>query len=98
MSDLVEKKPGLWRGLILLNPGQLPDFSKSPRFQARPKILLSAGGEEQEEERFKNYQTNARGWGIVVEYIIAPDEPHRMIGKAAKLERARAVEHFIFDE
>jgi len=98
MSDLVEKTPGLWRGLVLLNPGQLPDFSKSPRLQARPKILLSAGGDENEEDRFKQYQANALAWGVRVEYIIAADEPHRMIGKAAKLERAEAVEHFIFEE
>ena len=98
MSDLVEKTPGLWRGLILLNPGQLPGFSRSPRFQARPKILLSVGGEEHEEDRLKQYQANALTWGVMVEYIIAPGEPHRMMGKKAKLERAKAVEHFIFEE
>jgi hypothetical protein len=98
MSELVEKTPGLWKGIILLNPSKLPDFSKSPRFQRRPKILIVAGGEEHEDERFKQYQADALKYGVMVEYVIAPGETHRFVGKAAKLERAEAVEHFIFEE
>jgi len=98
MSELIEKTPGLWKGIILLNPTQLPDFSKSPRFQRRPKVLISAGSEEQEAERFKQYQANVLKDGVMVEYIIAPGEAHRFVGKAAKLKRAEAVEHFIFEE
>jgi len=98
MSELVEKTPGLWKGIILVNPGQLPDFSKSPIFQRRPKILISAGGEEHRDEEFKKYQKDALKDGVMVEYIISPGETHRFVGKAAKLERAKAVERFIFEE
>jgi len=98
LSQLVEANPAPWRGLILLNPGALPDFSKSPRFQLRPKILLDAGGEEHDEARFKQYQTNALNSGVVVEFFTHPGETHRMVGSAAKLERARLLTHFIFEE
>lgn len=98
LSDLVEKMPGPWRGLILLNPGKLPDFSKAPLFQPRPKILICAGGEEHEDARFKKYQQDALQWGVSVEVHIAPGETHRFVGKAGKLQRAEAVMRFIFEE
>lgn len=56
MNKLVEQNPGLWRGIILLNPSQLPDFSKSARFEPRPKILLSIEGQEDQNEHFDKYQ------------------------------------------
>ena len=98
LSELVERTPGPWRGVILLNPGQLPDFSKAPRYQPRPRILICAGGKEQEEERFKQYQQNALKEGVLVDYIIGASETHRYVGTTAKRERAEAVEHFIFEE
>jgi hypothetical protein len=98
LTRLVQTNPAAWRGLILLNPTQLPNFSKSPWFQTRPKILLDAGGEEHDEERFKNFQKDGKAWGVVVEYYTHPGETHRMVGAASKLERARELERFIFEE
>jgi hypothetical protein len=98
MSELVEKTPGPWRGLMLLNPSVLPDFLKAPRNQSRPKILIIAGGQEHEEERFKRYQQDALPAGVLVEYQIGAGETHRYVGKTAKRERAEAVERFIFEE
>jgi hypothetical protein len=98
MSEFVEKTPGLWKGIILLNPVSLPNFSKSSLFQRRPKILICAGGKEHQDELFKKYQEDALKDGVIVEYIIQPGETHRFIGKAAKLERAKAAERFIFEE
>jgi hypothetical protein len=98
MGQLAEKKPGLWKGMILLNPGRLPDFSNSPLFQSRPRILLSAGGEEREDAKFKKYQQDALQWGVLVEVHIAPGETHRFVGKTGKLKRAEAVMRFIFEE
>jgi len=98
MGQLAEKKPGLWKGMILLNPGRLPDFSGSPLFQSRPRILLSAGGEEREDAKFKKYQQDALQWGVLVEFQIAPGETHRFVGKTGKLKRAEAVMRFIFEE
>jgi hypothetical protein len=98
LSQLVETNPAPWRGLILLNPSQLPDFSQSPRFQLRPKMLLDAGGEEHEENRFKKYQKDALNSGVVVEFYTHQGETHRMVGTGPKLERARELKHFIFEE
>lgn len=98
MSECLEKTPGLWRGAIFLNPSLLPDFAKSPPFQARPKILISAGGEEQEDERFKRFQREAEQSGVLVETIIHPSETHRMVGTAGKLARLQMIAQFIFEE
>jgi len=98
LSQLVETDPAPWRGLILLNPSQLPDFSKTPWLQSRPKMLLDAGGEEHQEEHFKKYQRDALNSGVVVEFYTHPGETHRMVGTAPKLERARELKHFIFEE
>ena len=98
MSQLIAKSPKLWKGVILLNPAQLPDFSKSPMFQPRPKILISAGGEEHEEGRLKKYQADGLKEGVVVEFLIHPGEGHHLVGNAAQLERTKAMMHFIFEE
>jgi hypothetical protein len=98
LSRLVATNPAPWRGLILLNPGRLPDFSKSPRFQLRPKILLNAGGAENLEDRFKKYQQEALAHGAVVEFFTHPGETHRMVGTDGKLARARILKRFIFEE
>jgi hypothetical protein len=98
MSRILEKHPGLWRGAIFLNPGVLPDFSKSPQLQARPRIFLDAGSGEHEEDRFNKYQKDALISGAVVEFFIYPGETHRIVGSAARLERARRVAHFVFAE
>lgn len=98
MSPCLEKTPGLWKGAILLDAGVLPDFSKSPLLENRPKIFISVGGEEHEEARLQKYQQDALQWGVPVEYLVAPTEPHRFVGTAAKLARLEAINHFIFEE
>jgi hypothetical protein len=98
MSELLAQSPGLWKGAIFLNPSGLPDFSKSPPFQARPRILISTGGEEHEEARLRTFQTNALSSGVLTEIIIHPGENHHVVGNAAQLERTRALTHFVFEE
>ncbi len=98
LSECVAKSPGLWKGAILLDPGELPDFSKSPPFQQRPKILISAGGEEHEEDRLKQYQEESLKSGVMVKTVISPGESHFFVGNAGQLDRAKAMTRFIFDE
>ena len=98
MSEFMAKSPGLWAGAILLNPTGLPDFSKSPPFQQRPRILISAGGEEYEDARLKQFQADALKSGVLVDVIIHPGEGHHLVGNAAQLERTKAMMHFIFEE
>jgi hypothetical protein len=98
LSQMVATNSAPWRGLILLNPGELPDFSKLPRFQPRPKILLDDGGEEHQEDRFKQFQRDALNYGVVVEFYLHPGETHRLVGRDARLERVREEMRFIFEE
>ena len=98
LSQLVATNSAPWRGLILINPSELPDLSKLPRFQSRPKMLLDAGGEEHEEDRFQRYQKGALNSGVVVEFYTHPGETHRFVGSVARLERVREEMRFIFEE
>jgi hypothetical protein len=98
LSKFVAEFPGLWTGVILLNPTGLPDFSQSPPFQPRPRMLLSAGGEEGEENRFKRFQADALKSGVLVDYIIHPGEGHHLVGNAAQLGRTTAMMRFISEE
>ena len=98
MNSVLTNSPGLWKGVILLNPGGLPDLSNVPLLQQRPKILISAGGDENEEERLKKYQQDALRDGVRVEYVIHPGEGHHIVGNASQLARTEAIMHFIFEE
>jgi hypothetical protein len=98
VSEFATKSPGLWRGILFLNPTGLPDFSRSPKKQQRPGILISAGSEEHEEDRFKKYQADALMSGALVEFTIGAGQGHHFVGNAAQLERTKAMVHFIFDE
>ncbi len=98
MGDLISKKPQLWKGVILLNPSRLPDFSESPLFQTRPKILISSGGEEDDEKRFREYQIQALQYGALVDYIISPGETHHFVGNASQSQRTKEIMDFVFDK
>lgn len=99
LGECIAKSPNLWKGAILLNPTQLPDFSNSPSGQQRPKILISAGEAEQHKtDQLKKYQEDALKFGVIAEVIVHPGEGHHLIGNAAQLERTKAMVHFIFDE
>ena len=98
LSQLVETNPAPWRGFMLLNPSELPDFSKLSLFQPRPKILLDAGGEEHLDDRFIKYQKDALNSGVIVEFYTHPGETHRTVGIDAKLQRSRELMRFIFEE
>jgi hypothetical protein len=98
MSEFMTNSPGLWQGAILVNPTGLPDFSNAPAGQRRPRILISAGGEEHEDSRFKEYQVKALNDGVMADVVISPGEGHHFVGNAAQLERAEAMMRFIFKE
>jgi hypothetical protein len=96
MGDLMAGTPGLWKGGFLTNPSSLPDFSKSPGGQPRPKILISAGAEEYEDDWLKQYQVDAARYGVLVELAIEPGEGHVFVGNAAYLDRLRILMRFLF--
>ena len=98
MSECLAKSPGLWKGAIYLSPTALPDFSKSPAFQARPRTLISIGSKENQEEHIRHNLTNNLDYGVIEEMIIHPGEAHRVFGNAAQFARTAAMIHFIFEE
>ena len=98
LSNFVAVSPRLWKGLILLNPTTLPQFTESPRFQSRPKVLISAGANENEDGRLERYQRDSLDSGVIVECVIHPGEGHHLVGDAARVVRTQAIMHFIFEE
>jgi hypothetical protein len=98
LSQLVETNPAPWRGVLLLTPGVLPNFSRLSPFQLRPKVLVDAGSEEHEEDRFKQYQLDSLRSGVVVEYYTFPGENHFMVGADWTFGRIMEEKRFIFEE
>jgi len=98
VSSFIEEHPGPWRGVALLNPAGLPDFSKMPLGQTRPRILIDDSSCGNSQERLKSFQQEALNHGVMVDIAIHPDEGHRIMGNDARLERTRTMMHFIFEE
>jgi hypothetical protein len=97
LSKLVEEKPGPWKGVVFCNPIKLPNFSTMNLNQRPPKMLISAGVDEGESERFKTFQQDARAHGIAVEIQELPNTGHEIVSTTAVQERLRAIEDFIFN-
>ncbi|HWC60424.1 MAG TPA: LamG-like jellyroll fold domain-containing protein [Verrucomicrobiae bacterium] len=98
MGELMTKSPQLWKGVILLNPAGVPEWNGAPFFQSRPKILISAGTDENNENELKRYQQEALTHGVQVEYVLHAGEGHHLVGNVAQLERTRAIMNFIFKQ
>ena len=98
VSEFIEQHPGLWRGVALIGPTGLPDFSKSPIGQHRPRLLIEESSDGRGPEFYKSFQKEALDQGSLVEVVIHPDEAHHIIGNTARLERTRNLMHFIFED
>jgi acetyl esterase/lipase len=98
LSQCLTHSPGLWKGAIFVSPTGLPDFSKAPFFQTRPRILLTGGSEDHLVEQRKAFQEKALQWGVTVDVVNHPGEIHTILGNNARLERITAIMHFIFEE
>jgi hypothetical protein len=97
-NALLTQFPAMWKGAILNSPTELPDFFKVPRFERRPQILITAGGEEHWEDQLKQYQLKALNDGVVVEYFVYPGDPHVVVGNANFITRATDIMHFVLEE
>jgi hypothetical protein len=98
VSKFIEEHPGPWRGVALLNPAGLSDFSKMPLWQKRPRVLIEDSSSGYGSDRLKSFQQEALNHGVVVDIAIHPDEGHRIMGNEARLERTRNMMHFIFEK
>lgn len=97
LSKLANERPELWKGLILMNPGGLPELEEFPLTQPVPKMLISFGELERQQERLKHYQEEATKRGISVEVVMHKDASHWLQGQAAVLERTKAILRFVGD-
>ena len=92
LSDLVQAYPHKWKGLMLLNPSQLPEGS----FDMKLNVLAVAGSGENEEDLFEKYQTNLLTAGIPMSWHIHADTQHVVRNKKAMYERALWMTDLIF--
>lgn len=97
LSELLSKQSGLWKGVMLLNPGSLPDLSKLPPTQTVPKCLISLGALEGRNEQLKRYKTEAINHGMQVEYLAHEGATHWLQAKSAVRERTDAMLHFVLE-
>jgi hypothetical protein len=98
LCKLLEPRPELWRGVVLLNPGQLPDLSALKPGKRLPRMLISAGKEEHGSERFKRYQEEACRRGMKVEIAEHPNAAHVLTSIPSLRDRLHVMERFIFEE
>ena len=92
------KNPARWRGIMFLNPSDLPDLSGLSSLQPMPKILVSVGELERREKQLKEFQQKALNAGVLVDLVVAPGEKHHLVGNAAQRQRTRAMIDFIFGD
>ncbi len=97
LSELAQKRPELWKGLLLLNPSALPQITSMVPGKTAPKILISAGQAEHGEERFNRFQADAGQNGVPVEVVIHPNSTHWLVSIDAMQERTKAMVDFIFN-
>jgi hypothetical protein len=97
LSQLLATNSGPWKGIMLLNPGNLPDLDHLPYSQPIPKILISLGQLENRDGQLKSYKQNALSHGISVDYLSHAGGTHWLQGQAAVRERTDALMHFVLD-
>jgi hypothetical protein len=99
LAKLVNERPELWKGVIMLSPGALPDLAAFPLSKPVPKLLISYGDLERREEQIRRYQEEAARRGISVEAILHKGQGHVLsqVGDAV-LDRTRAIVRFVSDD
>lgn len=96
MSRLIERRPELWKGCLFLSPSGLPDLSKISPGSRLPKMLVSAGADEQRSQQFAKFQKAACARGIAVTLQELPGQRHFLVSPSAIQNRAEAMVEFVF--
>lgn len=94
LSELAKQFPGRWRGLMFLNPSQLPTVQKG----MAEKVLMTAGSGENEEKRFAQYQLELAKNGIPAEWHIHENAQHVPRNQAAMYERTLWMADMVFSK
>jgi len=96
LDDLARDYPGLWRGVILLNPGGAPE--NLPRYASLQKVLVSAGQVETWSwHRFADYQNDLAKLGVSMEWYLHTDSAHFERAQSTLRERTLLMADLIFD-
>jgi hypothetical protein len=97
MSKLIEERPELWKGALYLSPTKLLDLSTLPLGGHLPRILVSFGTDEGNEDRIKQFQTNACAQDMAVELIEHTNTGHFLVSIRSVRERTQAMVNFVFN-
>lgn len=97
LCNLVQENPHLWKGLILLNPGDLPDLDALARAKLPPKILIDQGALEGT-NRANQYQLDGLAHGVRVECYYHDGQEHIPLGTTTLGGRAEAMMKFVFGD
>ena len=99
LSKLATERPELWKGLLLLSPGALPDLAAFPLSKPVPKMMISYGDQEHREQQIQRYLEDAARRGISVQAILHKGQGHILaqVGEA-ELDRAQAIIRFVSDD
>ena len=99
LSKLATERPELWKGLLLLSPGALPDLAAFPLSKPVPKMMISYGDQEHREQQIQRYLEDAARRGISVQAILHKGQGHILaqVGEA-ELDRAEAIIRFVSDD
>jgi dipeptidyl aminopeptidase/acylaminoacyl peptidase len=92
VSELLAEKPKLWRGVILLSPGAMPDPSQI----SGDRIFIDGGGDDPGfRKRAIQFQNEAVKAGIQVRLLIYPGLDH-MLDRMPWAEQEQLRENLIF--
>ena len=97
LSKFLQTHPSPWRGIILMDFIQPPDLNVLAHCGHPPKILLSAGSQNNQSESLYNYQAEACKLGIRVEFSLLKGTGHPYISQRSIRERLESVMNFIYD-
>ena len=97
VSKFLSTHPSPWKGIILMDDITLPDLNVLAHCGHPPKILLSAGSQNNESALLYNYQAEACKVGIKVELSILEGTGHPYISQGSIRKRLERVMNFIYD-
>jgi hypothetical protein len=95
LNDLVKDYPGLWRGVILLNPGGGPQ--NLPQDSRLKTVVATAGMVESESQRFVDYQSTLWKMGVPMRWHTESDSAHFERAQSTLRERTLLMADAVFD-
>ena len=86
LCQLLAEKPNLWKGVILFDPGGLPDLEGL----RGKKLFIITGNDADNAKYLKKYQDQAAAAGVSLTLILQENTMH--VSDTISSERARTIE------